>query len=902
MNEMSLYKRFLKSSHFSGVNAEYLEELYEKYLNDPSSIDPQWKTIFMNMSPGVDVSHDQIRHNLMVIPKRKGGVVYKEDPNNELRAHGHLYANTNPLYAHSLNESRIRFPNVSDAMLSHYCGVIGYEYTYIDDKNERQWLQRKIENNTPSQVSDQQRMTRYQIMYQASELERYLGRKFVGQKRFSLEGNESMIVLVDALLNQLADDDVSDVVIGMAHRGRLNVLVNTLGLSVSDLVERFEGTHSVEDSSGDVKYHLGYSSDRLFKGKQVHISLGYNPSHLEAIAPVVHGNTRARQFSYQSKGLDRNKAIAVIMHGDSALIGQGIVMEGLNQSQTPAYETGGSVHIVINNQIGFTTIPTDGRSSRYCTDVAKVIQAPVFHVNADDVDAVAHVAQLAAQYRKKFSKDVFINLMGYRKHGHNEADEPSGTQPEMYALIKKKKGADQIYRDQCLSCSIPEADLIKIESVVKEKLKNGEQMIDVLEYETTRFLAWQNYQGDDWRATYPHRISKKQYEDIKAVILSEKEGFTYQKQVKMLVNHRAKMLKDGEQFNWGLSELMAYVYLMQEGFNIRLIGQDTCRGTFAHRHAVYHDHENGELYTPLRDGAKGYNGNAFNVYNSVLSEYAALGFEYGYAETSPKTLVIWEAQFGDFVNGAQIVIDQFISSGWRKWGRMCGLVMYLPHGYEGMGPEHTSARLERFMQMCAENNMQVCVPSTPAQMFHLLVRQMKRNYRRPLIVITPKSLLRHHEAVSSYKEHESGVFRTVIEDECSSKKEIDRVVLCSGKVYYQLREEREKASIDTVHFIRLEQLYPFPYKELKTALKKFKNAKIIWCQEEPFNQGAWLSIQFKLNQCTSGGAVYFAGRESSAAPAVGYIQHHQTQQIQLVQQALGLISNPYEEENHEYRD
>jgi 2-oxoglutarate dehydrogenase E1 component len=716
----------------------------------------------------------------------------------------------------------------------------------------------------------------------------------VGQKRFSLEGGDALVPMMKELLRLGGAAQVNEFVVGMAHRGRLNVLINVLGKEPDQLFQEFEGKVKSE-RTGDVKYHLGFSSNiKTESGSIVHVVLAFNPSHLEIIGPVLQGSARSRLGKRQDLE-QKNKVVPIVIHGDAAFAGQGVVMETFNFSQARGYCTGGTVHIVVNNQIGFTTSnPLDSRSTLYCTDVAKMVQAPVIHVNGDDPEAVMFATQIAFEYRMTFKRDVVLDLVCYRRHGHNEADEPAVTQPAMYAKIKTMRPLREKYADQLIAKGlITQKEVDNLIEAYRGKLDNGRAVVDVVhgKYPGQLSTDWSPYIDTTWDAPADTTVSKKMLLALSKQLSILPDGFHLHPVVKRLLDEREKMAAGELQMNWGYAEIMAYATLLQEGYGVRLSGQDCGRGTFAHRHAVLHDADNGQVYVPLEGIAKDKT-KSFSVIDSVLSEEAVLAFEYGFAASEPRMMVLWEAQFGDFANGAQVVIDQFISSGEQKWGRLCGLVMLLPHGYEGQGPEHSSARLERYMQLCAQQNMQVCTPTTPAQMFHLLRRQVIRNYRKPLIVMTPKSLLRHKLAVSSIDDLAEGQFHTVIpEIDALDPKKVKRVVLCCGKVYYDLLQKRRDDVLNHVAIIRIEQLYPFPKKALAQELSKYKNAEqVIWCQEEPQNQGVWFSSQHNIVDCLlNGQLLHYAGRSSAASPAVGSASLHAQQQQALVFQALGVV-------------
>ena len=716
--------------------------------------------------------------------------------------------------------------DIIHALEETYCGSIGIEYMHIANIEERDWLQTKMESvrGRPAFNKDEKKVI-LQSLIEADGLERYLGTRYVGQKRFSLEGGDSLIPMLKEMIEQAGKDKVNEIVMGMAHRGRLNVLVNVLGKEPNELFEEFEGKVN-SDISGDVKYHMGYSSDIKTKSGQIlHIALAFNPSHLEIIGPVVEGSTRSRQR--RRNDLAEKKAVVpIIIHGDAAFAGQGVVMETFNFSQARGYSTGGTVHIVINNQIGFTTSnPLDSRSTLYCTDVAKMVQAPVIHVNGEDPEAAVFAIKIAFEYRMKFKKDVVLDLVCYRRHGHNEADEPSVTQPKMYSKIKQMKPLKDSYAAELIGESVIDKKTFDaMNDNYRNCLDTGKAVVELVTepYKEQISIDWSPYFKGKWTDKADTAISKTKVKSLSKQLLTLPENFTLHPVVKKILEDRSKMTEGTIEMNWGYAETMAYAALLDEGFAVRISGQDSGRGTFAHRHAVLHDQKTGEEIIPLETCVANPI-RTFVVIDSILSEEAVLAFEYGYASSEPNSLVIWEAQFGDFANGAQVVIDQFISSGEQKWNRLCGLVMLLPHGYEGQGPEHSSARLERYMQLCAQQNIQVCTPTTPSQIFHLLRRQLIRDYRKPLIVMTPKSLLRHKLATSPVSDLTDGQFHNVIpEIDKVEVKKIRTVVLCCGKVYYDLLQQRRDDSLEHVAIIRIEQLYPFPKEELKKELVKYK--------------------------------------------------------------------------------
>jgi 2-oxoglutarate dehydrogenase E1 component len=673
----------------------------------------------------------------------------------------------------------------------------------------------------------------------------------------------------------------------MAHRGRLNVLVNVLGKKPQDLFDEFAGKHDSTKGSGDVKYHMGFSSDYATPGGDVHLALAFNPSHLEIVNPVVMGSVRARMDRLQDP--EGKKVLPITIHGDAAVAGQGVVQETFNMSQTRAYRVGGSVRIVINNQVGFTTAKQeDARSTQYCTDIAKMVQAPIFHVNADDPEAVVFVTQLALDYRNAFKRDVVIDLVCYRRHGHNEADEPSATQPLMYAKVKKQPVTRELYGKQLIKKSIVDEDTAKQwMSDYRDALDKGEVVVDEHRPMRQHSVDWSPYIGNDWDVEYDYKVSIKKLKDLGQKITTYPEEHKLNSRVAKVYQERLKMAKGEKSMDWGFAETLAYATLVNDGTHIRLTGQDSGRGTFFHRHAALHNQEDASTYMPLNN--LGSEQGQIEIYDSVLSEAAVVAFEYGYATAEPKALVMWEAQFGDFVNGAQVVIDQFLSSGEQKWGRLCGLTLLLPHGYEGQGPEHSSARLERFLQLSADHNWSVCVPTTPAQVFHMIRRQHLRPVRRPLVVMTPKSLLRHPLAVSEMDDlADVGFQNAIAEIDDLNPKKVKRVVFCSGKVYYDLLKERREREQEDVALIRIEQLYPFPAEEVAEIMKDYQHVKdFVWCQEEPQNQGAWYSSQHHFWAAIPKGAqLSYRGRSASAAPAVGYISEHNKQQQKLVDEAL----------------
>jgi 2-oxoglutarate dehydrogenase E1 component len=933
------------NSHIFGGNAAYVEALYETFLVDPNSVDEKWRDYFDKLPRvegvfGADIPHSQIVDQFAALGRKRvrsmepnHGEVSTEYERKQVRVielidayrqRGHQKADLDPLglaqrppvadlelqfhgltgadldvifQAGTLNIGKAEAPlrELVEALDKTYCGTVGTEFMHIVDTEERMWIQSRLESvRSAPDFSDEVKTHLLERLTAAEGLEKYLGSRYPGTKRFGLEGGESLIPMMDELVQRSGSYDAKEIVIGMAHRGRLNVLINIFGKNPSELFDEFEGKATYQGSA-DVKYHQGFSSNVMTPGGEVHLALAFNPSHLEIVAPVVEGSVRARQ----DRRLDmaREKVIPIVLHGDAAFAGQGVVMETFQMSQTRAHGTGGTVHIVINNQVGFTTNRRDDiRSTEYCTDVAKMVQAPIFHVNADDPEAVLFVTQVALDYRQEFNGDVVIDLICYRRRGHNEADEPSGTQPLMYQQIKKQPTTRDIYAKKLVAQGVIDGSAEKqILDDYRNALDNGQHVVKalVLEPQLDLHVDWTPYLNHRWDIQSDTSVSLPVIQDLSLGLTSVPEGFAVQAQVKKIIEDRKKMAAGAMPMNWGFAESLAYASLVTEKMPVRLIGQDSGRGTFSHRHAVLHNQRDGSVYVPtqnLMDDQA-----AFTIHDSLLSEEAALAFEYGYATTMPEGLVIWEAQFGDFANGAQVVIDQFITSGEHKWARLCGLTMLLPHGYEGQGPEHSSARLERFLQLCAEHNIQVCVPTTPAQIFHLLRRQAVRPLRKPLVVFTPKSLLRHKEAISSLEELTNGGYQNVIgeTDELDPAK-VTRLVMCSGKVYYELRNARREAQLEHVAIIRIEQLYPFPDEEFSLAVAPYENiSDVVWCQEEPQNQGVWYSSKHHFNRMLDSAdkhyEISYAGREASASPAAGYAALHLAQQKKLIEEALGLI-------------
>ena len=932
-----LLKLFQDSSSFQGSNASFIENLYERFLENPESVELSWQKEFKALQNGsaYETPHSPVVARFAELSVKSQGRLaqlqgfteesVKKQASvsrliNHYRVRGHQIANCNPLgksnpqpadmdpayYGLSVPDldtlfdtgalfgqvDRLPLRDIIENLKVLYCGSIGYEYMHIVDTQIRRWLISRIESSKNKLVlTAAKKQGVLKLLTAAESIESYLHHRFVGQKRFSLEGGESLIVILDELIQNSGSNGVKEIVIGMAHRGRLNVLVNILGKSPASLFDEFEGTSALSPGvkSGDVKYHMGFSSDVTTPGGPVHLTLAFNPSHLEIINPVVEGSVKARQDREGKEGI--NTVIPILIHGDAAFSGQGIVMETLNMSQTRAFYTGGTVHIVINNQIGFTTSnPLDARSTLYCTDVASMIQAPVFHVNGDDPEAVMFVTELALDYRNTFNKDVVIDLICYRRLGHNEADEPATTQPVMYKKIRKHQTTRTIYAQKLISEEILTlAEANKMEGDYLTLLESGQVVSRPISTNSNYSYTnqWNDFLNVSWDVPCKTAISMEHLRFCNDRMQRLPNGFELHARVAKVMENRSKMAAGSLPLDWGFAENIAYASLLLENHSIRLTGQDVGRGTFVHRHAVFHNQLNNKTYTPIKHLDKN-QGNA-QIFDSLLSEAGVLGFEYGYSTTMPNTLVIWEAQFGDFANGAQVVIDQFISSGETKWGRLCGLVMLLPHGFEGQGPEHSSARLERYLQLCADHNIQVCYPTTPAQIFHLLRRQIIRPYRKPLIIMSPKSLLRHKLAVSTLEDLTKGSFQPVIgEQDVIKPNLVTRFILCSGKVYYDLLEARRKDNLKHIAIARLEQIYPFPDKLLKAELAKYPQLKdFIWCQEEPKNQGAWYQSKHHFSDNVPKQInITYAGRDASAAPAVGNFHVHIEQQKAIVQSAL----------------
>ncbi len=943
----SVYAAYQGNTYLFGGNAPYVEEMYENYLANPGSVPENWRGYFdaLQHVPAVDGTDAKDVPHLPVVnafadrAKQGGTRVIMASADAEMgrkrtavqqliaayRNVGQRWADLDPLkrterppipelepsfygFADADQETvfdisntffgkdRMSLRELMNALRETYCGTLGVEYMYTTDMTQKRWWQQKLESLRSKPTFNAEKKKHILDRLTAAEgLERYLHTKYVGQKRFSLEGGESFIAAMDELIQQAGAQGVQEIVIGMAHRGRLNVLVNTLGKMPKDLFAEFDHTAPEDLPAGDVKYHQGFSSDVSTPGGPVHLSLAFNPSHLEIVNPVVEGSVRARMDRRDDpKG---SQVLPVLVHGDAAVGGQGVNQETLCLAQTRGYSTGGTVHIIINNQIGFTTSdPRDLRSTLFCTDIFKMVEAPVLHVNGDDPEAVVLAAQLALEYRMTFSADVVVDITCFRKLGHNEQDTPSLTQPLMYKKISQHPGTRKLYADKLAAQGLGQTlgdDMVK---AYRAALDAGKHTVDpVLTNFKSKFsVDWSPFLGKKWTDSADTAIPLTEWKRLAEKITTIPPSITPHQLVKKVYDDRAAMGRGDVNVDWGMGEHMAFASLVASGYPVRLSGEDSGRGTFTHRHAVIHDQNREKwdtgTYVPLQNVAE--NQAPFVVIDSILSEEAVLAYEYGYASNDPNTLVIWEAQFGDFANGAQVVIDQFIASGEVKWGRVNGITLMLPHGYEGQGPEHSSARVERFMQLAADTNMQIVQPTTASQIFHVLRRQMVRNLRKPLVIFTPKSLLRNKDATSPLSEFTKGGFQTVIGETRELRADkVRRVIACSGKVYYDLMKKREDKGADDVAVVRIEQLYPFPHKAFGAEIKKYPNAtEIVWCQDEPQNQGAWFFIQHNIHEnMTEGQRLGYAGRAASASPAVGYSHLHQDQQKALIEAAFGKL-------------
>jgi 2-oxoglutarate dehydrogenase E1 component len=943
----SVYAAYSGNTHLFGGNGPYVEEMYENYLANPGSVPDSWRDYFdaLQHVPAVDGSNAKDVPHLPVInafaerAKAGGTKVVMASENVEMgrkrtavqqliaayRNVGQRWADLDPLkrterpnipdldpafYGFSdadqetvfdtsntfFGKNNMSLRELLNALRETYCGTLGAEYMYTTEQAEKRWWQQKLESirSKPSFGAEKKKQILDRLTA-AEGLERYLHTKYVGQKRFSLEGGESFIAAMDELIQQAGAQGVQEVVIGMAHRGRLNVLVNTMGKLPADLFAEFDHTAPEDLPAGDVKYHQGFSSDVNTSGGPVHLSLAFNPSHLEIVNPVVEGSVRAR-MDRRNDPLGK-QVLPVLVHGDSAFGGQGVNQETLALAQTRGYTTGGTVHIIINNQIGFTTSdPRDMRSSVFCTDIVKMVEAPVLHVNGDDPEAVVLAAQLALEYRMTFRKDVVIDVVCFRKLGHNEQDTPALTQPLMYKKIATHPGTRKLFADKLAAQGLGESlgdEMVKAYRAALDAGKNTTEPV-LTNFKTKFTVDWAPFMGKKWTDAGDTSIPLADWKRLAEKISTIPESVSPHQLVKKVYDDRAAMGRGDLPVDWGMGEHMAFASLVASGYPVRLSGEDCGRGTFTHRHAVIHDQKREKWDTGTYVALQNVSDKQapFVVIDSILSEEAVLAFEYGYASNDPNTLVIWEAQFGDFANGAQVVIDQFIASGEVKWGRVNGITLMLPHGYEGQGPEHSSARVERFMQLAADTNMQIVQPTTASQIFHVLRRQMVRDLRKPLVIFTPKSLLRNKDATSPVSEFTKGSFQTVIpENKALKADKVKRVIACSGKVYYDLVKQREAKGADDTAIIRVEQLYPFPHKAFAAEIKKYPNATdIVWCQDEPQNQGAWFFIQHNIHEnMLEGQKLGYAGRPASASPAVGYSHLHQDQQKALIEAAFAKL-------------
>jgi len=931
-------KKMQQESYLSGSNAVFIEELYSKYLQNENDVDENWRQWFSQLKNG-EITPDQ--DHLAIQEQMKSAVKNKKVASltvssgqhehqvkqvevlqliNAYRFKGHQKADLDPLKlqaaetiadltleGHNLSESdldtvfntgsmfgadEIPLREIIDRLEKTYCGTLASEYMYIENLAQKRWVQEHLESTLSTPDFREGRKNRILDRIIAAEnLEKYLHTRYIGQKRFSLEGGESLIPLLDRIIQEAGATQTHEVVIGMAHRGRLNVLTNIFGKMPADLFDEFEGNIEWDERSNyDVKYHQGFSSDIYTDSGPMHLALAFNPSHLEIVDPVVEGSVRARQRRFKDR--TTSDVLPVLIHGDAAFAGQGVVMETFTMCKTRGYKTGGTIHIIVNNQIGFTTSnPRDVRSSMYCTEIARMIQAPIFHVNGDDPEACVFIAELAVEFREKFQQDVVIDMICYRRYGHNEADEPAVTQPMMYEAIRNHPRLVDLHSQRLIDQGFTTRETV--DAMVADYRKAVEQgggvalnVISGLEPLSAR--DWAGLDAGDINVNRDTQASAETIQRLGQKMMTLPEGFQLHHRVKKIMDNRQKML-DGEVYcDWGFAETMAYACLLDKNYSIRLSGQDSERGTFFHRHAALHDQNTGEVYKPLKHLDD--NQPRFEVINSFLSEEAVLGFEYGYSSTDPATLVIWEAQFGDFANGAQVVIDQFISAGEIKWGRLSNLVMLLPHGYEGQGPEHSSARLERYLQLCAQHNMRVVIPTLPSQIYHLLQSQMTSGYRKPLIVMSPKSLLRHESAVSSLASLTDGEFQKIIpETDDLDPVKVKRLVMCYGKIYYKLHEVRQQQYDLSTAIVRIEQLYPFPRVDLQKIHDQYPNLEnVVWCQDEPRNQGAWREYKSRLNEEFAPLRVQYAGRISSASSAAGYMALHLEQETRLVKDAFEL--------------
>ena len=929
-------KELWGSSHISAGHAAYLENLYEEFLKNPESLPKEWMDFFTSLpkAPNTngEISHVDIIKEFKNLSRKVNRNSISTNSNQKqanvleliqsYRNKGHLKAKLDPLGMMDrrlVEDMKVEFHGLIHEDLDKifftgsfteydeltlreiiakldkiYCGNVGLEFNHLTNGKEINWLQKKFEVDLQKyKFNNEEKLNIYERLNSAEGLAKYLSAKYPGMKRFGIDGAESLVPLIENVIQNCGSLGANQICFGMAHRGRLNLLVNVLGKLPSELFAAFDENFELDGAStGDVKYHLGFSSNFDTPGGEVHVSLFNNPSHLEIVDPVVIGSVRARQDRINDK--ERSKVIPVLLHGDAAFSGQGVVMESLQMSQTRGFYVGGTIHIIVNNQIGFTTSNiSDSRSTDYASDVAKMIQAPVIHVNGDDPEMVVNVSKIACEYRHKFKKDIVIDLFCYRRRGHNEADDPSATQPLMYKKIANHPSVLKQYEDNLINNGIiSESNAKAIKKGYRKSLESGESVAKNLAKKPNEKLwfDWSSYMNVKWWPKVDTSFKKNKFIRLANDVSSVPQSFKLGSQAKKIFADRIKMANGEIPLNWGFAETMAYATLLSNGYPIRISGQDVRRGTFSHRHACVFESESGMGYIPLSEIAKE-NNTRFDIYDSLLSEEAVLGFEYGYSATWPTGLTIWEAQFGDFANGAQVVIDQFIVSAQHKWDRLSGLVMLLPHGYEGQGPEHSSARIERFLQLCASENIQVCVPSSPKQIFHLLRRQAIRKMRTPLVVISPKSLLRNPNATSNLKELLNDEFECVLDDNINDSNLIKKIIMCSGKLFYDLKEKRDKENRKDIAIIRIEQLYPFPYDDLEETLAKYQNVNdIVWCQEEPLNQGAWFShrhrIQRVLDRMNFKNELNLISRPAAAAPAVGLMKLHLLQQRDLINEAI----------------
>ncbi|CAI8328910.1 MAG: Multifunctional 2-oxoglutarate metabolism enzyme [Cryomorphaceae bacterium] len=892
-----------KFSFLGALHTGMIENMYDQFLKDPLSVEEEWRSFFQGFNFAKEVYSDE---DIPQVFQKEFKVINLIDA---YRKSGHLFTKTNPVRERrkytptldfknfGLEESDLEVifqageqvgigPSSLKVIIAHlekvYCQSIGVEYMYIRDPNEIEWIKNRLHrnSNTPKFEASQKKHILHKLN-QAVAFENFLHKKFVGQKRFSLEGAESLIPALDALVEHSSDLGVEEFVMGMSHRGRLNVLANIFNKTYKEIFSEFEGKlYEDNNISGDVKYHLGFTSmQKCSNGNNIKLNLTPNPSHLEAVDPVVEGITRAKLDS--KYGGDVKKILPILLHGDAALAGQGVVYEVIQMAQLDGYKTGGTIHIAVNNQVGFTTNYLDARSSTYCTDVAKVTLSPVLHVNGDDVEAVVHALKLAVEYRQKYHKDIFIDLLCYRKYGHNEGDEPRFTQPKLYEAISKHKNPREIYKEKLMNEGVVEAGIAtELEKDFQDLLQDRfAKAKEIKKAKITRFLKeeWSEVKrafSPDFHSSNATNIGQKKLKELAKYLYDVPQADKLFKKTRKLLADRKKMVEESDSLDWAMGELLAYASLLDEGHDIRLSGQDVERGTFSHRHAILKVEQSEEEVCPLNNISASTN---FEAYNSLLSEYGVLGFDYGYSISTPNTLTIWEAQFGDFSNGAQIIFDQFISCSEDKWKVMSGLVMLLPHGYEGQGAEHSSARLERYLQMCAKYNMQIVNCTTPANFYHVLRRQLKREYRKPLIVFTPKSLLRHPKCVSSILDLVEGNFEAIIDDSIGSKF-VDKLVLCSGKIFYELLERREKEKSENIALVRIEQLFPLDKQKIKELIGKYKAKEVVWVQEEPQNMGAWTFILSELKAFN----IDVISRESSAATATGSSKTSTAEQNELI--------------------